>query len=116
MTEERPAVPVGVERSPGIARAADFSRSGSPERVIPQATVTRLATYLRVLGILADDGVLIVSSEELANAAGVGSAGRREKAGPATAPCRETRAPAAPVSSRQHRLYPRRLARRCETK
>jgi redox-sensing transcriptional repressor len=78
VTEERQAVPVGVERSPGIARAADFSRSGSPERVIPQATVTRLATYLRVLGILADDGVLIVSSEELANAAGVGSAKLRK--------------------------------------
>ncbi|KZF00170.1 redox-sensing transcriptional repressor Rex [Rhodococcus sp. EPR-157] len=72
VTEERPAVPVGVERSPGIGRSA------SPERVIPQATVTRLATYLRVLGILADDGVLIVSSEELANAAGVGSAKLRK--------------------------------------
>nr|WP_245866072.1 redox-sensing transcriptional repressor Rex [Rhodococcus kyotonensis] len=45
---------------------------------MPQATVTRLATYLRVLGILADDGVLIVSSEELATAAGVGSAKLRK--------------------------------------
>lgn len=59
MTEERPS-PSGVER------------------VIPQATVTRLATYLRVLSILADEGVLIVSSEELANAAGVGSAKLRK--------------------------------------
>lgn len=72
MTEERPAVPVGVDRSPRIDRTV------GPERVIPQATVTRLATYLRVLGILADDGVLIVSSEELATAAGVGSAKLRK--------------------------------------
>jgi redox-sensing transcriptional repressor len=59
VTEERPS-PSGVER------------------VIPQATVTRLATYLRVLSILADEGVLIVSSEELATAAGVGSAKLRK--------------------------------------
>lgn len=43
-------------------------------RDLPQATVTRLATYLRVLGVMADDGTLIVSSEELATASGVGSA------------------------------------------
>ncbi len=73
MTEERPAVPVGLDRSD----AASVVRS-AVERAIPQATVTRLATYLRVLGILADDGVLIVSSEELANAAGVGSAKLRK--------------------------------------
>jgi redox-sensing transcriptional repressor len=74
VTEERPAMPAGVDRSPGV----DPARSGTAERVIPQATVTRLATYLRVLGILADDGVLIVSSEELATAAGVGSAKLRK--------------------------------------
>ncbi|MGA9870932.1 MAG: redox-sensing transcriptional repressor Rex [Rhodococcus sp. (in: high G+C Gram-positive bacteria)] len=76
VTEERPGVPVGVERSAGIDHSG--SHAAGPERVIPQATVTRLATYLRVLGILADDGVLIVSSEELANAAGVGSAKLRK--------------------------------------
>ncbi|MDJ0392085.1 redox-sensing transcriptional repressor Rex [Rhodococcus sp. G-MC3] len=65
-------MPVGVDRSSGVGH------SSTAERVIPQATVTRLATYLRVLGILADDGVLIVSSEELANAAGVGSAKLRK--------------------------------------
>lgn len=43
-------------------------------RDLPQATVTRLATYLRVLGVMADDGTVIVSSEELASASGVGSA------------------------------------------
>lgn len=53
-------------------------RSNAPYKDIPQATVTRLATYLRVLAILADEGVLIVSSEELAVAAGVGSAKLRK--------------------------------------
>jgi redox-sensing transcriptional repressor len=74
VTRERPVVPAPVERSVGSER----EQSTGTERVIPQATVTRLATYLRVLGILADDGVLIVSSEELANAAGVGSAKLRK--------------------------------------
>jgi redox-sensing transcriptional repressor len=78
VTEERPAVPVGVDGSPRDDRRAGIDRTAGAERVIPQATVTRLATYLRVLGILADDGVLIVSSEELANAAGVGSAKLRK--------------------------------------
>ncbi|GAD83707.1 redox-sensing transcriptional repressor Rex [Nocardia asteroides] len=48
------------------------------QRDIPQATVTRLATYLRVLAGLADEGVAIVSSEELAVAAGVNSAKLRK--------------------------------------
>ncbi|WP_067703158.1 redox-sensing transcriptional repressor Rex [Nocardia jejuensis] len=48
------------------------------QKDIPQATVARLATYLRVLAVLADDGVAIVSSEELAVAAGVGSAKLRK--------------------------------------
>lgn len=41
---------------------------------IPQATVGRLAVYLEVLGSLVERGVVTVSSEELATAAGVGSA------------------------------------------
>ncbi|WP_327142448.1 redox-sensing transcriptional repressor Rex [Nocardia sp. NBC_01327] len=48
------------------------------QKDIPQATVARLATYLRVLAVLADDAVAIVSSEELAVAAGVGSAKLRK--------------------------------------
>ncbi len=48
------------------------------QKDIPQATVARLAAYLRVLAMLADDGVLIVSSEELAVAAGVNSAKLRK--------------------------------------
>ncbi|WP_083874702.1 redox-sensing transcriptional repressor Rex [Nocardia paucivorans] len=53
------------------------SEGGSP-RNIPQATVARLATYLRVLAALSDEGVAIVSSEELAGAAGVNSAKLRK--------------------------------------
>lgn len=61
-------------RPRGVAGAA----ASTPPRDIPQATVTRLATYLRVLGVLSDEGVLIVSSEELATASGVGSAKLRK--------------------------------------
>lgn len=45
---------------------------------VPEATVARLATYLRVLGNLGDRGVTTVSSEELAAAAGVNSAKLRK--------------------------------------
>ncbi|MFF0817899.1 redox-sensing transcriptional repressor Rex [Rhodococcus sp. NPDC003318] len=62
----------------GVAGADSTSRSDGTVRDLPQATVTRLATYLRVLGVMADDGTLIVSSEELATAAGVGSAKLRK--------------------------------------
>ena len=40
--------------------------------------MTRLATYLRVLGVMSECGTIIVSSEELAAAAGVGSAKLRK--------------------------------------
>ncbi|MGZ4625383.1 MAG: redox-sensing transcriptional repressor Rex [Kineosporiaceae bacterium] len=45
---------------------------------IPDATVARLPVYLRALTVLAADGVDTVSSEELAAAAGVGSAKLRK--------------------------------------
>jgi redox-sensing transcriptional repressor len=45
---------------------------------VPEATVARLATYLRVLGTLAERSVSTVSSEELAVAAGVNSAKLRK--------------------------------------
>jgi redox-sensing transcriptional repressor len=45
---------------------------------IPEATVARLAVYLRVLGGLADSGRGTVSSGELASAAGVNPAGLRK--------------------------------------
>jgi redox-sensing transcriptional repressor len=47
-------------------------------KIIPEATVARLATYLRVLSGLADHSVTTVSSEELATAAGVNSAKLRK--------------------------------------
>ncbi len=45
---------------------------------IPEATVARLATYLRVCGTLGERGLSTVSSEELAVAAGVNSAKLRK--------------------------------------
>jgi redox-sensing transcriptional repressor len=47
-------------------------------RTIPEATVARLAVYLRVLTDLADAGRATVSSGELASAAGVNPAGLRK--------------------------------------
>jgi len=62
----------------GTAGSGGGATPAVPVRDIPQATVTRLATYLRVLGAFAESGTLIVSSEELAAAAGVGSAKLRK--------------------------------------
>jgi len=47
-------------------------------RAIPEATVARLAVYLRVIGNLLEDGQDIISSEELARTAGVNSAKLRK--------------------------------------
>ena len=47
-------------------------------RGVPEATVARLATYLRVLSTLAERGIGTVSSEELAAATGVNSAKLRK--------------------------------------
>jgi redox-sensing transcriptional repressor len=49
-------------------------RSGSRERSIPEATVGRLPVYLRGLVDIAESGAVTVSSEALAEAAGVNSA------------------------------------------
>jgi redox-sensing transcriptional repressor len=56
-------------------RRAD-ARNGDSR--VPDATVARLATYLRVLSTLADRSVSTVSSEELAAVAGVNSAKLRK--------------------------------------
>jgi len=45
---------------------------------VPEATVARLATYLRVLSALSERSITTVSSEELATAAGVNSAKLRK--------------------------------------
>ncbi len=46
--------------------------------VVPEAAVSRLAVYLRVLSTLLEQGVTTISSEELAGAAGVNSATLRK--------------------------------------
>ena len=54
------------------------SVTGTDQRVIPEATVARLATYLRALLGMGELGVATVSSESLAAAAGVNSAKLRK--------------------------------------
>jgi redox-sensing transcriptional repressor len=54
------------------------NRTSADCRAVPEATVARLATYLRVLGGLGDRETATVSSEELAVAAGVNSAKLRK--------------------------------------
>ncbi len=55
-----------------------MSEEQASRRGIPDATVARLPVYLRALSALADRGVALVSSEELATAAGVNSAKLRK--------------------------------------
>ena len=49
-----------------------------PSRAVPEAAVARLAVYLRVLTSMIEQGVITMSSEELAGAAGVNSATLRK--------------------------------------
>ncbi|MEQ3550415.1 redox-sensing transcriptional repressor Rex [Pseudonocardia nematodicida] len=60
------------------AVAAPPADGERPSRPVPEATVSRLAVYLRVLGELREQGVETVSSEELAGASGVNSAKLRK--------------------------------------
>jgi redox-sensing transcriptional repressor len=60
-------------RAARLVHRERISRDG-----IPEATVSRLPVYLQALTTLAEDGVATVSSEELATAAGVGSAKLRK--------------------------------------
>ncbi len=59
-------------------RTASFALTGGGARGIPDATVARLPVYLRALTTLAERGVDTVSSQALADAAGVGSAKLRK--------------------------------------
>ncbi len=62
-----------------LGRAVRSTLPGrSEQRAVPEATVARLAVYLRLLSELAEHGVVTVSSEELASAAGVNSANLRK--------------------------------------
>ncbi|MGD9989607.1 redox-sensing transcriptional repressor Rex [Pseudonocardia sp.] len=64
----------GTDPVDGAAPAA----AAPVTRAIPEATVARLAVYLRMLGELAEQGADTVSSEELATASGVNSAKLRK--------------------------------------
>ena len=59
---------------------APLAEQAPPRRreVIPEATVARLPLYLRALHALADEGMTTISSEALAEAAGVNSAKLRK--------------------------------------
>lgn len=59
-------------------RTASLALTGGGGRGIPDATVARLPVYLRALTSLAERGVDTVSSQALADAAGVGSAKLRK--------------------------------------
>ncbi|HEX7354567.1 MAG TPA: redox-sensing transcriptional repressor Rex [Mycobacteriales bacterium] len=66
------------ENGSRVVSAAPFPPDGEPvprERPrVPEATVARLPLYLRALNTLTETGAVVVSSEELAVAAGVNSA------------------------------------------
>lgn len=70
----------GVGSLVSTPRQPSAARPGRPTRAagIPDATVARLPIYLRALAAIAEDGVATVSSDELAAAAGVGSAKLRK--------------------------------------
>jgi redox-sensing transcriptional repressor len=67
------------QRAAGLPESAGAAPGVSPDaRTVPEATVARLATYLRVLSELGDGTITTISSEELAVAAGVNSAKLRK--------------------------------------
>ncbi|MEO9220821.1 MAG: redox-sensing transcriptional repressor Rex [Mycobacteriaceae bacterium] len=61
-----------------LVRVSSAECAAGDLRAVPEATVARLALYLRVLGSLVEAETTTVSSEELAAAAGVGSAKLRK--------------------------------------
>jgi redox-sensing transcriptional repressor len=63
---------------PETPPSLDVPAARESTRAIPEATVARLAVYLRVLAGRAEEGVATLSSEELAHAAGVNSAKLRK--------------------------------------
>jgi redox-sensing transcriptional repressor len=68
---------MSAERNASRVSGVPTSRTSDGARV-PDATVARLATYLRVLGGLGEREVTTVSSDELASLAGVNSAKLRK--------------------------------------
>ncbi len=70
--------PVNRHTGPQGPVATDLADGADRPRVIPEASVARLAVYLRMLGELDEQGAETVSSEELAVATGVNSAKLRK--------------------------------------
>lgn len=66
------------ELNPISAQADQRPAAGADQRSIPEATVARLAIYLRALVGMGEIGTATVSSESLATAAGVNSAKLRK--------------------------------------
>ena len=64
----------GPEGSHALGDASVTGTGGAHGRAVPEATVARLAVYLRLLGELAEQGTETVSSDELAVVCGVNSA------------------------------------------
>jgi redox-sensing transcriptional repressor len=76
---DRGEASVTVHPRPDPTREDQAPANGTKlARAIPEATVARLAVYLRVLGDVAATGSETVSSEDLATAAGVNSAKLRK--------------------------------------
>ena len=69
---------VSSARRDGAHAAGGAGRQPGGAAVVPEATVARLPQYLRALTALAEAGARTVSSEALAEAAGVGSAKLRK--------------------------------------
>src|ERR687893_207699 len=78
MTEPARSCGGAAPQGTGSTSANEEWPVSSPRPRIPEATVARLAVYLRVLTGLADGGRSNVSSGELASAAGVNPAGLRK--------------------------------------
>ena len=68
----------GLSDVSGLSDDAVLAPSARRRAVVPEATVARLPVYLRALHSLAEDGQTTVSSEELAEVAGVNSAKLRK--------------------------------------
>ena len=77
--DPRAPAPPCYGRGSHLRQAGDFlTADPAARRGIPDATVARLPEYLRALTHLAERGIASVSSEELANVAGVRSAKLRK--------------------------------------
>ena len=68
----------GPEGTPALGDSSVTSTGRARTRAVPEATVARLAVYLRMLGELVERGTDTVSSDELAAVCGVNSAKLRK--------------------------------------